>query len=192
VACLPSADHEHADHEDGDQREHRRDHTGADVHERTGGVPEVRDQLLGDVLELRGDVVLLVRLLELWILVERLVEVLGIAGQLVGQVDTLLDGGRNQDQRDACATAGSGTGRGDGYEGAQLAGRPVIYTTFLAYDEVAHHSGIERRDALAVLTHVDRQLARVETALREPLPTDWSCSPTTDSHRAPPSSSATA
>jgi hypothetical protein len=68
----------------------------------------------------------------------------------------------------------------------------VIHTTFLAYDEVAHHSGIERRDALAVLTQVDRQLARVETALREPLPTDWSCSPTTDSHRAPPSSSATA
>jgi hypothetical protein len=69
----------------------------------------------------------------------------------------------------------------------------VIYTTFLAYDEVAHHSGIERRDALAVLTQVDRQLARVETALRDaPLPTDWSCSPTTDSHRAPPSSSATA
>jgi hypothetical protein len=86
VACLPSADHEHADHEDGDQREHRRDHTGADVHERTGGVPEVRDQLLGDVLELRGDVVLLVRLLELWLLVERLVEVLGIAGQLLARL----------------------------------------------------------------------------------------------------------
>ena len=28
------------------------------------------------------------------------------------------------------------------------AGRPVAYTTFLAYDEVAHHSGIERADAL--------------------------------------------
>jgi uncharacterized membrane protein YvlD (DUF360 family) len=48
-----------------------------------------------------------------------------------------------------------------------LAGRPVIYTTFLAYDEVAHHSGIERRDALAVLAQVDRQLARVETALHD-------------------------
>ena len=24
-----------------------------------------------------------------------------------------------------------------------LAGRPVVYTTFLAYDEVAHHSGVE-------------------------------------------------
>ena len=29
-----------------------------------------------------------------------------------------------------------------------LAGRPVVYTTFLAYDEVAHHSGIERPDTL--------------------------------------------
>ena len=29
------------------------------------------------------------------------------------------------------------------------AGRPVAYTTFLAYDEVAHHSGIERPDTLA-------------------------------------------
>ena len=37
--------------------------------------------------------------------------------------------------------------------------RPVIYTTFLAYDEVAHHSGIEREDTLAVLAKVDRQLA---------------------------------
>ena len=48
--------------------------------------------------------------------------------------------------------------------GDMLAGRPVIYTTFLAYDEVAHHSGIERHDALTVLRQVDRQLARVEAA----------------------------
>jgi uncharacterized membrane protein YvlD (DUF360 family) len=48
--------------------------------------------------------------------------------------------------------------------GDMLAGRPVIYTTFLAYDEVAHHSGIERPDALAVLRQVDRQIARVHTA----------------------------
>ena len=40
--------------------------------------------------------------------------------------------------------------------GDVLAGRPVVYTTFLAYDEVAHHSGVERRDALEVLTRVDR------------------------------------
>lgn len=48
-----------------------------------------------------------------------------------------------------------------------LAGRPAIYTTFLAYDEVAHHSGIERPDALAVLRQVDRQLGRIEAALAD-------------------------
>ncbi len=45
-----------------------------------------------------------------------------------------------------------------------LAGRPTVYTTFLAYDEVAHHSGIERHDALAVLRDLDRQIARIATA----------------------------
>ena len=48
-----------------------------------------------------------------------------------------------------------------------LAGRPVIYTTFLAYDEVAHHSGIERHDALAVLRDLDRQIARIAGACAE-------------------------
>jgi uncharacterized membrane protein YvlD (DUF360 family) len=49
--------------------------------------------------------------------------------------------------------------------GDMMAGRPVIYTTFLAYDEVAHHSGIERHDTLAVLRQVDRQIKRVEAAV---------------------------
>ena len=48
--------------------------------------------------------------------------------------------------------------------GDMLSGRPVIYTTFLAYDEVAHHSGIERPDALAVLSKVDREIARLAVA----------------------------
>lgn len=48
-----------------------------------------------------------------------------------------------------------------------LAGRPAIYTTFLAYDEVAHHSGIERHDALAVLRDLDRQIARIAAACPE-------------------------
>jgi len=48
-----------------------------------------------------------------------------------------------------------------------LAGRPVVYTTFLAYDEVAHHSGIERPDAIAILRQVDRQIARVKAATRD-------------------------
>jgi uncharacterized membrane protein YvlD (DUF360 family) len=48
--------------------------------------------------------------------------------------------------------------------GDMIAGRPAIYTTFLAYDEVAHHSGIERSDALEVLRKVDRQIRRIVDA----------------------------
>jgi uncharacterized membrane protein YvlD (DUF360 family) len=44
------------------------------------------------------------------------------------------------------------------------AGRPVGYSTFLAYDEVAHHSGVERADALAVLRRLDRQIGRIAAA----------------------------
>jgi uncharacterized membrane protein YvlD (DUF360 family) len=46
------------------------------------------------------------------------------------------------------------------------AGRPVGYTTFLAYDEVAHHSGVERADTLAVLRQVDRQIGRIAKAAK--------------------------
>ena len=46
------------------------------------------------------------------------------------------------------------------------AGRPVGYTTFLAYDEVAHHSGVERADALSVLRQVDRQIGRIAKAAK--------------------------
>jgi uncharacterized membrane protein YvlD (DUF360 family) len=48
--------------------------------------------------------------------------------------------------------------------GDMYAGRPVVYSTFLAYDEVAHHSGIERPETLATLHQVDRQMARIATA----------------------------
>jgi uncharacterized membrane protein YvlD (DUF360 family) len=48
--------------------------------------------------------------------------------------------------------------------GDMYAGRPVIYTTFLAYDEVAHHSGIERPDALSTLRQLDRQIGRIARA----------------------------
>ncbi len=46
-----------------------------------------------------------------------------------------------------------------------LGGRPVVYTTFLAYDEVAHHSGVERPETLAVLRRVDRAIARIAAAV---------------------------
>ena len=45
--------------------------------------------------------------------------------------------------------------------GDVYSGRPVVYTTFLAYDEVAHFSGIERPETLAVLRQVDLQIERI-------------------------------
>ncbi|HMT04020.1 MAG TPA: phage holin family protein [Solirubrobacterales bacterium] len=48
-----------------------------------------------------------------------------------------------------------------------LSGRPSIYTTFLAYDEVAHHSGVERPETLTTLTKVDREIDRIRRVLPE-------------------------
>ena len=51
-----------------------------------------------------------------------------------------------------------------------LRGVPVIYVTYVAYDEVAHHSGLLEADALRVLRDLDRDIARLvsvaETAPR--------------------------
>ena len=44
-------------------------------------------------------------------------------------------------------------------------GVPVVYSTFVGYDEVAHHSGVEQPDAFAVLKQHDAQLARLERAV---------------------------
>ena len=43
-------------------------------------------------------------------------------------------------------------------------GRSVIYADFVGYDEVAHHSGPERYDALDTLRRIDRDLGRLERA----------------------------
>ena len=48
--------------------------------------------------------------------------------------------------------------------GDMMAGRRVVYTTFLGYDEVAHHSGVERYDALVVLRKIDKQFRRIQAA----------------------------
>jgi uncharacterized membrane protein YvlD (DUF360 family) len=47
------------------------------------------------------------------------------------------------------------------------AGRPAIYTLFLGYDEVAHHSGVERAETLRELTKIDRQIARLARIARD-------------------------
>jgi uncharacterized membrane protein YvlD (DUF360 family) len=43
-------------------------------------------------------------------------------------------------------------------------GVPAVYCTFFAYDEVAHHSGIDRPDAFSVLEKLDRVIATLERA----------------------------
>src|SRR4029079_9288578 len=42
-----------------------------------------------------------------------------------------------------------------------------VYTTFVNYDEVAHHSGIDRPDAFRVLRQLDEQLSWIASAARE-------------------------
>lgn len=47
-----------------------------------------------------------------------------------------------------------------------MKGRPAIYATFSSYDEVAHHSGLERDDTLEALRKLDQQFGRIERARR--------------------------
>ena len=45
-------------------------------------------------------------------------------------------------------------------------GRSAVYATFASYDEVAHHSGLERPDTLEALRKLDQQFGRIERARR--------------------------
>ena len=45
-----------------------------------------------------------------------------------------------------------------------IKGRPAVYATFSSYDEVAHHSGLERADTLEALRKLDQQFGRIERA----------------------------
>src|SRR3954454_7765529 len=47
-----------------------------------------------------------------------------------------------------------------------MKGRPAIYATFSSYDEVAHHSGLERPDTLEALRKLDQQFGRIDAARR--------------------------
>jgi uncharacterized membrane protein YvlD (DUF360 family) len=45
-----------------------------------------------------------------------------------------------------------------------MKGRPAVYATFSSYDEVAHHSGLERADTLEALRKLDQQFGRIARA----------------------------
>jgi hypothetical protein len=47
-----------------------------------------------------------------------------------------------------------------------MRGRPAVYATFSSYDEVAHHSGLERSDTLEALRKLDQQFGRIHRARR--------------------------
>jgi uncharacterized membrane protein YvlD (DUF360 family) len=47
-----------------------------------------------------------------------------------------------------------------------MRGRPAVYATFSSYDEVAHHSGLERADTLEALRKLDGQFAQIERSRR--------------------------
>ncbi len=51
--------------------------------------------------------------------------------------------------------------------GDMFSGVPAAYATFVGYDEVAHHSGVESEDAFDILEKLDKQLVRLETAAKE-------------------------
>jgi uncharacterized membrane protein YvlD (DUF360 family) len=45
-----------------------------------------------------------------------------------------------------------------------MKGKPAVYACFAGYDEVAHHSGLERYDTLEVLRKIDQQIGRIDRA----------------------------
>ncbi len=47
-----------------------------------------------------------------------------------------------------------------------MRGRPAMYATFSSYDEVAHHSGLERSDTMEALRKLDQQFSRIDRARR--------------------------
>jgi uncharacterized membrane protein YvlD (DUF360 family) len=47
-----------------------------------------------------------------------------------------------------------------------MRGRDAVYATFSSYDEVAHHSGLERADTMEALRKLDQQFGRIERARR--------------------------
>ena len=53
-----------------------------------------------------------------------------------------------------------------GVLGDMMRGRPAVYATFASYDEVAHHSGLERADTIEALRKLDQQFGRVAAARR--------------------------
>jgi hypothetical protein len=51
--------------------------------------------------------------------------------------------------------------------GDMFSGVPAAYATFVGYDEVAHHSGVESEDAFDILEKLDQQFGRLDSAAQQ-------------------------
>ena len=51
-----------------------------------------------------------------------------------------------------------------------IRGSPAIYTTYVGYDEVAHHAGPDTKDAMDTLKGIDVQLARILEVIEQKAP----------------------
>ena len=60
----------------------------------------------------------------------------------------------------------------NGVMGDMLLGRPFCYATLAGYDEVAHHSGLDRHDTLTVLRKIDSRFHKLEN-VAEIAPRDY-------------------
>ncbi len=54
-----------------------------------------------------------------------------------------------------------------------IRGTPIIYTTFVGYDEVAHHAGPDTSDAMRTLLSYDRQVRHVLQTIDQLAPMDY-------------------
>ena len=43
----------------------------------------------------------------------------------------------------------------------------LLYTTFVGYDEVAHHAGVERSEAMYTLQKIDKQFEKIRKATQD-------------------------
>jgi hypothetical protein len=84
-------DHEDAEDQDRHPRENRADQPEADVAQHLCGVAGLARQLRRLLLELLGDVVLLVQVLERLVVVDLVLDVLDILGRIRGDVGDLID-----------------------------------------------------------------------------------------------------
>jgi hypothetical protein len=157
-------DQEEAEDEDRDQREDRADDPRADVDERPGGLAERFGRVVRELVELAGDVEVVVERVGLAFLGEGVLQVGDVLGQAVDEADELAHDRRDEDRREdewreddrqvddrdreaalhVPAQRGDRTGNADGDEGRQQA--PAERLAHEVEEVQPEAAGHDRRD----------------------------------------------